>query len=104
MAEETSKIKKKCEKTFTTYPFSEETITLRETLMNCVCKDRNERWHELVENTDMTKNGDYYQEVKWRPGGTYERHKYVTANQVATQLSLNSKPGIQTNREKLIRN
>jgi len=56
MTEETCKINKKYEKSFTIDPFSEETITVGETLTNHLCKNRNDRWHELIENTDMTKN------------------------------------------------
>lgn len=31
-------------------------LTLGETLSSHLCKDRYNRWHELIENTDMTKN------------------------------------------------
>lgn len=30
-----------------------------ETLTNLLCKDRNDRWHELIDNTDMTKSCRY---------------------------------------------
>lgn len=35
--------------------FSEETIMTGETFTNLLFKDRNDRWHELIDNTDMTK-------------------------------------------------
>jgi len=56
MTEETCEINKKNGKSFTVDPFSKETVTLGEILINHLCKDRNDRWHELIENTDMTKN------------------------------------------------
>lgn len=55
MTEETSKIKKKYENSFTSGPFSEETIIVGETLTKSLRKDINDRWHELIDNTDMTK-------------------------------------------------
>jgi len=59
MTEETSKIKKEYEKFFATDPFSEETIMIGETLTKLLCKDRNDRWHELIVNTDMIKNNKH---------------------------------------------
>lgn len=56
MTEETSKIKKEYETLFITVPFSKETIMIGETLTKLLCKDRNVRWYELIDNTDMKKN------------------------------------------------
>jgi len=94
MTEETSKIKKEYEKSFATDPFSEETIMIGETLKKLLCKDRNDRWHELIDNTDMTKNS----KKAWRlikklneDPVTHMNDINITANQVATQLLLNGK-------------
>jgi len=106
MTEETCEINKKYGKSFTVDPFSEETVTLGETLINHLCKDRNYRWHELIENTDMTKNSKKaWRLIKMLSGDpvTHTNDLNVTANQVATQLLLNGKPGAKTKREKLIR-
>lgn len=62
MTGETSKIKDKYEKWFTINPCNNETIVIRETLINHLCKDKNDIWHKLIENTDMTKNS----KTAWR--------------------------------------
>lgn len=106
MTKETCEINKKYGKSFTADPFSEETITLGETLINHLCKDRNDRWHELIENTDMTKNSKKAWQLIKRLSGDPVTHTYdinITANQVATQLLLNGKPGAKIKRGKLIR-
>jgi hypothetical protein len=106
MTEETCKIKKKYEKSFTIDPFGEETITLGETLMNHLCKARNDRWHELIEKTDMTKNSKKAWRLIKRLNGdpvTHTNDINVTANQVVTQLLLNDKPEAKIKRGKLIR-
>jgi len=43
MTEENNKIKKEYEKSFSTDPFSEETIVIGETLTTFLYKDRNDR-------------------------------------------------------------
>lgn len=109
MTEETSKIKIEYEKSFTTDPFSEETIMMGEKLMKLLFNDRNDRWHELIDNTDMTKNSKKAQRLIKKLNGdpvTYMGDINVTANQGATQLLLNGKSdksGIINKKEKLIR-
>ncbi|KAL4098793.1 hypothetical protein QTP88_023329 [Uroleucon formosanum] len=79
---------------------------IRETPINHLCKDRNDRWHELIENTDMTKNSKKAWQLIKRLNGdpvTHTNDINVTANQVASQLLLNGKPGAKIKREKLTR-
>jgi len=105
MTEETCEINKKYGKSFTVDPFSEETVTLGETLINHLCKYRNYRWHELIEDTDMTKNSKKAWRLIKRLSGdpvTHTNDINVTTNQVATQLLLNGKPGAKIKR-KIIR-
>ncbi|CAI6370297.1 unnamed protein product [Macrosiphum euphorbiae] len=92
--EETCGINKKYGKSFTIDPFSNATVTLGETLINHLCNDRNDRWHELVENTDMTKNSKKLWRFIKRLNGDPVPHTKginVTANQVATQPGANIK-------------
>jgi hypothetical protein len=106
MTEETCEINKKYGTSFTTDPFREETVMLGETLINHLCKDRNDRWHELIENTDMTKNSKKAWRLIKRLNGdpvTHTNDINVTANQVASQLLLNGKSGAKIKREKLTR-
>ena len=80
-----------------------------ETLMEFLSKDRNDRWHELIDHTDMTKNSKKAWRLIKKLNGdpvTYMNDINVTANQVATQLLLNgksSKSGTINKKEKLIR-
>jgi len=109
MTEETIKINKEYEKSFTTDPFSEETIMKGETLIIFLCKDRNDRWHELIDNSDMTKNSKKARQLIKKLNGdpvTHMNDINVTANQVATKLLLNEKSGklgTINKKEKLIR-
>jgi hypothetical protein len=109
MTEETCKIKEEYEKSFATDPLSEEKIMIGETLTNLLSKDRNDRWHELIDNTDMTKNSKKAWRLIKKLNGDLVTHTNdinVTANQVATQLLLNGKlgkSGIINKKEKLIR-
>jgi len=79
-----------------------------ETLTKFLCEDRNDRWHKLIDNTDMTKNS----KKAWRlikklneDPVTHMNDINITANQVATQLLLNGKydkSGTINKKEKLI--
>ena len=75
-------------------PFSENTMELGEDLLSSLCQERCERWHETIENIDMTHNS----KKAWstiKKLNSEDRHSAriaaVTPNEVAHQLLVNGK-------------
>ena len=95
LSKEGKKLYEEYTKSYNEDPFSETTVELGETLTKSMAKEREERWRELIENTDMTLNS----KKAWKTISkintekkTNPRVAAVTPNQVANQLILNGKP------------
>jgi len=87
-------------------PFSDETITAGENLTIQLGEDKNRKWHDLIENTDMTKNSKKAWRLIKKLSGDPTVHRTginVTANQVASELLKNGKPRRKIKRDKIIR-
>ena len=77
-------------------PFSKETSTKGEKVMEHISKERQKTWHSLTESTDMSRNS----KKAWSTIGKIRGaptaapcQPSITANQVAHQLLLNGKNG-----------
>ena len=75
--------------------FAEDTIQLGEDLLSAISQGRQERWIDLITNTDMTQNSKKawttLKKINTEKNGQ-TRVAAVTPNQVASQLLLNGKP------------
>ena len=95
LSEEGKRLYEDYTKAYNEDPFAQNTIELGEALTASMDADRNERWKELICNTDMTQNS----KKAWATISklntdkkTNPRVAAVTPNQVANQLILNGKP------------
>ncbi|KAJ4939512.1 hypothetical protein JOQ06_028960 [Pogonophryne albipinna] len=69
-------------------PFSDETTTQGEKVMESIAQERSKTWNALIESTDMLKNSKKaWARIKLRGDPkAAPQHPKVTANQVANQL------------------
>jgi hypothetical protein len=94
---------------FKNHQFSNDTITgitTGENLTIQLGEDKNRKWHNLIENTDMTRNSKKaWCLIKKLSGDPSVHRTYinVTANQIASKLLKNGKPRRKIKRDKIIR-
>lgn len=107
LSKETEKLLEIYQDLFKNYPFRDETITAGENLIIQLGEDKNRKWHDLIENTDMTRNSKKAWRLIKKLSGDPTAHRTcinVTANQVASELLKNGKPKRKIRRDKIIRN
>ena len=90
-------------------PFAEYTITAREQLMASMIQQRQQKWLDTIESTDMSRNSkkawNLIRKLNNDPAIPKHQHYPVTDNQVAHQLLVNKQTkGKKTPRVKYRKN
>jgi len=106
LSKETGRLIGKYQDLFKNDPFSDDTIAAGENLIKQLGDDKNRKWHDVIESTDMTKNSKKTWRLIKKLSGDPTIHRTcvnVTANQIYSELLKNGKPGRKIKRDKIIR-